>query len=254
MIIFLLSGLVATTLSTAQITPVNPTATEVSIVMYDSTFDVASTTMEYSANDRVKKTNLIQEQEQSEKVTIAQEMKIIASENEKREQSRIASVGFSSKNLLVKSNITVDELRHVLNNVTKGSGLAPYASYFVECEKEYGVNALILCSIAALESGWGRHKGGSGTNITGYAVYSSKHNGKTFKGGIHENLLATAQLLKESYLTEGGRCYNGLSLHNVNKRYCLNENGTSPDYNWSVSIESIANKLSTKYDDLYRQP
>lgn len=268
MIKFLLSGAMATALAITPGHSLNEATAVQAVpipVVHEAAVkgEVQFAYASFNWMDDLYKQRIAEQEVVTRKVTIAQEMKMIAQEEERariaaeeekriKEEKRIASVGFNPNNLLVTSNITAKELRNVLNNVTKGSGLAPYAEYFVECEEEYGVNALVLCALAALESGWGRHKGGNGTNITGYAVYSSKHNGKTFNGGIRDNLMSTARLLKEHYLTKGGKSYNGLSLRAVNTRYCLNESGTATDYNWSKSIESIASKLSNKYDELYK--
>lgn len=184
---------------------------------------------------------------QEEKARLEEEKRL---EEQRLEEHRRASVGFDPYNLLSPSNIAVHELETVLYNVTNGHGLAPYASYFVECEQYYGINAIFMASLAAQESGWGRYAAGNGTNLTGHGVYNSTYEGTVF-GGIRENLLSTAELLLNNYLTPGGPNYYGSSIWQVNTDYCLTEDSSTTDTRWAEKITSIAYKLSNTYHQLF---
>ncbi|NCB02966.1 MAG: hypothetical protein EOM67_12475, partial [Spirochaetia bacterium] len=78
--------------------------------------------------------------------------------------------------VLVPSNLTADELRKGLLYELK-----EYAEEFIQAEKETGINAVFLSSVAALESGWGRSDVSVKRNnlfgwtaSSGYKVFDSK--------------------------------------------------------------------------------
>lgn len=201
--------------------------------------------------DEVEK-ELVRQAEEEERLRLEEEKARLEAERleaERLEEVRKSSVTFNPNNLLEVSGIHAYELENVLLNTSEGHNMVDYAKYFVEAEQIYGVNALFLCAIAAQESGWARYAAGNGTNLTGYAVYNSTSEGKTFEGGIRENILETGRLLKEHYLTEGGAHYNGIDIRSVNIRYCLDKN-YNVDYNWSESISSIASMLNDIYHSI----
>ena len=136
-------------------------------------------------------------------------------------------ITYSSDNVLTASHVTGDELAEGLQGALK-----PYAWCFVEMEEEYGINAIFLSSVAALESGW------CSTNIAlnnnnlfgyknpdgdGFRVFSSKE----------ESIRTVAKHLKNSYLTEDGPYYNGLSVGAINIKYC-------EQMDWAGKIDKIA--------------
>lgn len=173
------------------------------------------------------------------------------------ELERQASVGFNDMDVTRLSNMKAYELENVLYSVTNWSGLAPYASYFIEAENTYGINALFICAIAAQESGWGKYPAGDGTNLTGYAVYSSTSNGTTFEGGIRHNILETARLIAQDYVSPTGiyrtvweGYSNGKSIYEINSKYCLKEDRKTTNMDWSSSIFKIMNMLSSKYHEI----
>lgn len=180
-------------------------------------------------------------------------------EEQRIELARKDNVQFNTMDVTQKSGLTASELESILYNVTNGSGLAPYASYFIEAEEMYSINALFLCGLAAEESGWGRYAGGNGTNITGYAVYTSSHSGKTFEGGIRDNILSTAELLATHYTSPNGKYktvwdgYNdGKSIYEVNQRYCFMQDQKTVDNNWARKISSIAKNLEKTYHSVVK--
>lgn len=173
----------------------------------------------------------------------------IALERAKTELLRMEVVNVNFDNLTELSYINEKELKDVLKIVKGGEGLASYASYFVEAERKYKVNAIFLTALAAQESGWGKYPAGNGTNITGYAVYNSYSEGTTFKDGVRENILETARLLSEDYLSKDGINFNGTSIEAVNKKYCLKQDMKTIDYNWSKKIRSIGNDIKDTYHE-----
>lgn len=141
------------------------------------------------------------------------------------------NIKYDVENVLTPSNLTASELKSRL-----AYNLIPYAELFVRAEKEYGVNAVFLASVSALESGWGKSElakdynnlfGWSSANDpSGYAKFSS----------AEECVMYVAKSLKENYLTEGGCYYNGKSVSGVNKRY----NGRK---SWEENVTAIMSEI-----------
>ncbi|CUP00475.1 Beta-N-acetylglucosaminidase [Anaerostipes hadrus] len=91
-------------------------------------------------------------------------------------------------------------------------------------------------AIAVHESAWGTsRRAQEDHNLTGYGVYSDSAKGINAPSK-EENLLMTAKLLKESYLTKSGSHYKGTSLMAVNESYC-----TSGD--WAINVTTHAYTL-----------
>lgn len=184
--------------------------------------------------------------------------KIREAEEAKLELARRESVTFNAYDVTHKSYITEQELKEVLLNVNGGDGLAPYASYFVEAEELYGINAFFITAIAAQESGWGKKAAGNGTNLTGYAVYTRHHTGTTFEGGIRQNILATAKLIAEDYANPEGRYYTkwdgytGKSIFEINQKYCLLQDQKTVDNRWSQALNKIGNNLNDTYHNIVK--
>lgn len=142
------------------------------------------------------------------------------------------SIVFDPMNLLKKSNLTKDKAKKIL----KGTALEDCSDYFIECEEKYGVNAIGVIAIAVHEIAWGTsRRAQEDHNLTGYGVYSDSAKGINAPSK-EENLLMTAKLLKESYLTRSGSHYKGTSLMAVNESYC-----TSGD--WAINVTTHAYTL-----------
>ena len=123
---------------------------------------------------------------------------------------------FNPNDVTVPSNLTVEEAETAL----KGTYLEYLAPTFVECEKEYGVNAIFLMSIAAHESDWGRSRRAvQDHNYTGFGVYSSSAEGINTATG-QENIRMTANHLATNYLNPQGKYYHGVSVRAVHTMYC----------------------------------
>lgn len=145
---------------------------------------------------------------------------------------------FDPQDVTKESNISVKEMTSIL----EGTSLQKLAPAFVECEKKYGVNAIFLCGIAALESDWGNSRRAiEDNNYTGLGVYSDTAvgiNSKTPEGNIH----ATAQRLAEHYLKKDGMFYNGLSVFAVNTKYCVG-------CTWGMKVTNIGYRLMNKVQE-----
>lgn len=142
---------------------------------------------------------------------------------------------FDPKNVNSISNITVDDAKRMLS----GTALYPEAEAFVKAERIHHVNAVFLMGIAAHESAWGTsRRAREDNNLTGYGVYSDSAKGIN-KPSKEEGLLATAETLHERYLTPGGSYYEGTSVADVNKHYCVGNE-------WAGAVVGYAYQLMNK--------
>lgn len=132
--------------------------------------------------------------------------------------------------LTIPCNLSSKELERGL----KGE-LKPLADEFIEAEEKYGVNAVFLSAVAALESGWGKSCFRP-NNIFGWS-------GKSFSSK-EECIDFVASKIAEHYLDEKGKYYNGKTVRGVNTCY----NG------YSFWPEKIAGIMSMIYKNAQEKP
>ncbi|MGL5715724.1 MAG: N-acetylmuramoyl-L-alanine amidase [Paraclostridium sp.] len=65
---------------------------------------------------------------------------------------------FNINNIQEKSNITSEQLEKSINEIRLDNGFDGVWSSFLKAEKDYNINAIVLCAIACLESGYGTSK------------------------------------------------------------------------------------------------
>ena len=171
------------------------------------------------------------------------ELEVVLAETEEVEvkeepiEEKLA-IHFNHANVLEVSHVTVEDLYSVL----EGTALYDLAPIYVEAENLYGVNALFIVALTALESGWGTSdRAVYDNNLTGFGVYTDDSVGINATSK-RENILMTTSWLKEAYLTEGGKYHNGFSVYSINIRYCLTETG-EVNTHWSETITTIAYDL-----------
>lgn len=141
--------------------------------------------------------------------------------------------GFLKYNLTKESGLSVEHINYML----EGTELEGLGEYYVQAEKEYGVNAVFLVGLSALESAWGNSRlAKDRNNIFGFMAYDRNVDMAKHFDTKGESILYVAKYLKENYLTVGGKYYNGTNLEGVNVRY-------STDSNWCNKIASIVERL-----------
>ena len=158
-----------------------------------------------------------------EKVRIQQEIEAKRkAEEEKKQQEQIRSMinelTTGVDDLRTPSNLTASQLEKGLRKNLSGLG-----SYFIEAEKTYGVNAIFLASVAALESAWGTSNYAvKRNNLFGYGAYTSNPDNAYYFSSKRVAILYVARKLRVDYLSENGKFFSGYTLEGVNKRYCTN--------------------------------
>ncbi|MBS7527569.1 glucosaminidase domain-containing protein [Fusibacter paucivorans] len=127
----------------------------------------------------------------------------------------------------------------MIDQALEGTNMAGLGQAFVDAEDKYGVNALFLVGLAAHESAYGSSRiAQSKQNLFGFQAYDASpfNSAKTF-GTFEDGIDSVAEYLKTSYLTPGGKYYNGASIDAVNKRYAT-------DQNWANAIKKHVQNMT----------
>ena len=155
-----------------------------------------------------------------------------------QELNSLDGVVFNPNDVTEVSNISVKQMRQIL----QGTDLQEFAPVYVRIEKELHINAIAICALSALESGWGTSKRAKEDhNYTGFGVYSDEAEGINAASG-EENLLMTAKHIRENYLTKGAVYDNGPSLIGINTMYCVGDT-------WAYKIADIGYRLMAKLNE-----
>ena len=119
--------------------------------------------------------------------------------------------------------------------------LSDYASIFVLCEEEFGINSVLLSSIAALESGWARSDlAKEKNNLFGWRSSSGEYSKFESK---EQCILNIAKSISENYLDESGPYYSGGTMvENVAEYY-------SPSDEWVELVKEIADEILERCDE-----
>ena len=161
--------------------------------------------------------------------------KIKSQTKEQKTAAKYVTVSINTKNIFEPSNISTKTLKKAL----EGTNLEELAPAFVKAEKKYGINAIAMTSIAALESGWGKSKRAvKDNNLTGLVVYSDTAKGIN-ADTKEKNILMTAERLSTHYSRPGQMFYHGTGFDGVNKKY-------SASKTWGWKCENIAFRIMNK--------
>lgn len=138
--------------------------------------------------------------------------------------------------LSMPSGFTTQNLERAFSKLYPAmSGLG---ASFVLAEELYGVNCIVLVSIAILESGGGASQiAKNKNNLCGLGAYdgSAYESAKKFDS-YADSILFLAELLATKY-APGGECYGGsFDLNGINKGY-------ASDPGWAMKVGKIMSKL-----------
>lgn len=120
------------------------------------------------------------------------------------------------------------------------------ADLIYDTSQKYQINELFFCGIIALESGWGSsEKAIANNNYT-----SQMKQGKLiYFSSEAECIIATAESLRNNYLNEDGKYYNGTTINAVNERYCTpivivkEEKEVTLKYGWADRVYSCMERI-----------
>lgn len=116
------------------------------------------------------------------------------------------------------SNISIDKANELLYGELKG-----YGKYFVKAEEDYGINAVFLMALARLESGNGTYALMKYNNIFSFGAFDDNIYQAVRFDSIEQCIDHVAEYIKNEYLTEGGKYFNGYSIKDINKRYASDD-------------------------------
>lgn len=143
------------------------------------------------------------------------------------------------------SNITATDIVNFFNARRPDSLLKSYAQTFIDAQNKYGVNAQYLVAHAIWETGWG----GSNlisykNNLYGYSAYDPC----PFTCGLYfptvgDSVNFVANIVRQDYLVESGKWYNGSNLKGMNVKYAT-------DSNWANGISNLMKSIKP-YDSSY---
>lgn len=195
---------------------------------------------EYLEAKRIEEERIQRELEEQRRI---EEERIALEEFEK---IRKESIGVNLDNLLEKSYIKAEELYSTLVFMGK-TEMAELSWAIVDAENETGINSLFLTGLIAQESSWNKsYRAINQNNVTGYAIYNSEATGCYFNSK-YDCIMETARWLKKEYLTEGGNHFYGYSSYHVNIDYCLTEDSSASDFEWSKNINNISKTVESYF-------
>lgn len=215
--------LIGATISTAMLININPTIPNKA--MRDTRGVILNT---YSREENVK-----QIKELAQKCVDARE-RLRLEEERRIEEERIAQLKphYNPYNLRELSNLTEEQIYNMLED----NALQTLSRAYYYAEQEYQINILFIISLNREESGNGR----SSLSISHNNLGGVKgNNGYKSYSDWGESLNDICRLINEEYLTEDGSYYNGLSIFDINKRYCEQDS-------WGNKLNQIANELLNK--------
>lgn len=148
------------------------------------------------------------------------------------------SSGIEKDNIMYltnKSGFTASELDSGL----AGTKLEGLGVDFKKAEDEIGINALLLMGMAKLESGNGTSLlANEKNNLFGFnAIDQDPINAASKFKTKGESILHVGKFLKDNYLTENGRFYNGISTDGIGKLYAT-------DPGWSRKVSNMMMEIS----------
>lgn len=145
-----------------------------------------------------------------------------------------ANVSFADYCVTETSGLSTEDLERGLLKELKS-----YSDVFIQAEEEYGVNAVFLSSVAALESGWGTSDVAiNKNNIFGW----TSNDGYLEFDSIEDCILEVAETISRNYLSDDGIYYRGDTVSAVNVNY----NGS---LHWEESVNSIMTDILYRVDN-----
>lgn len=135
-------------------------------------------------------------------------------------------------NLRKLSGLTAQQMTAFL----KDTNLESLGEAFIKAEEEYKVNAIFLAALAMHESNNAKSRiAVDKLNLFGYKAYDADpYNSAQKFSSLEEGIFTVAKMLSQSYLTPGGKYFNGYSIDHINIKYAT-------DKNWGNGIIKRAN-------------
>ncbi|NPV88338.1 N-acetylmuramoyl-L-alanine amidase [Coprothermobacteraceae bacterium] len=127
-----------------------------------------------------------------------------------------------------------------LGKALRNTPLERLAPSFVAAEKTFGVNALMLASMAVLESAWGKSALSKRTkNLFGFRAYDRNPSGAAVFRTYEQCILIVAKYIGDFYATPGAVYYRGGTIKAMGKLW-------ASDPNWAEKVCGVARTLARR--------
>ena len=127
-----------------------------------------------------------------------------------------------------------------IDNFLKSTGLAGYGDAFIEAERQSGIGADYLLSIACHESGYGSNYWWKyWNNCFSWGIMDVGPNSEAYKVkslSKYDAVVYIAKQIKALYLTKGGAYFSGETLSAIGKYY-------ASDGSWANNVITIHNNF-----------
>ncbi|WP_018962747.1 glucosaminidase domain-containing protein [Coprothermobacter platensis] len=122
----------------------------------------------------------------------------------------------------------------------KGTPMETLGPTFACAETVSGVNAVLLSSVAVLESGWGKSPLSKRTkNLFGFQAYDRNPSGAKVFSSYEEGVFFVADYIKTHYASPGGVFYRDGTLKSMGKLW-------ASDPHWVEKVCSVAATLKRR--------
>lgn len=119
--------------------------------------------------------------------------------------------------LRIQCNLSVEEYETML----EGTALSGIGEAIFQAEHEMGINGLYLLGLACLESGYGTTEYAvERNNIVGWGAYDDNPDNAWYFESKSACMVFIAGRLKENYLSEGGKYFEGYTPRSIDVHYC----------------------------------
>lgn len=146
------------------------------------------------------------------------------------------------------SGLTAEEFEHIFD----GTGYSGHGKIFEMGEKLFKINGLIVAGIGIAEVGWdldGNRIAREKNNPFDIGAYNHDPYGNAFSfESIDSSIIYTFGFLRNKYLNTDSPYYNGLRVMDLNKRYAINDDG-STNYEWSANTIGASKTLKKRHLD-----
>lgn len=152
---------------------------------------------------------------------------------------------FNEYDLRYKADVSATELEYAVNKLKKDNGLKGLYESFLEAQEKYNVNAIILLSIACLESGYGLSELAKlKNNLFGIAAYDDAKRTEEYGSYFNtkkDSIMRAGDMIGNEYLSikegvewkyRGGRT----DIYSVGELWCSQSD-------WGYKVSDIAARI-----------
>ncbi|MGH0607203.1 S-layer homology domain-containing protein [Bacillus mycoides] len=163
---------------------------------------------------------------------------VINKEKQINKSTEFTAKSYLELDLRLPSKINAKDIDDYIAKYHPDSPLVGHGKDYIEAEEKYGVNAHAMAAKDILESGYGKSEiAYRKHNTSGLRAYDrDPFYYAKYLPSYKDSVFYTTSYIRENYLEEKGKYYNGTTLTGVNTMYCT-------DKAWSSKIASIMQRI-----------